>query len=108
MSDLPKAVQESIERITDPGLREAVERAAIAGHNPDRLREAELHQRHAQGRERMQRQDYLLRIADAALSGQFGADAKSAAALALKDGRSWEALERVGRIVDEAKRRGAR
>lgn len=107
MAELPSDIRERLANIEDPKLRDAVERAATAGLNPDRLRDAEEHARFAEERARAERQDYLTKISDAALAGDFGADCKMAATRALAGGRTWETLERVSRIVVEAKRRNA-
>ena len=107
MVELPRDGLERLKNIADPALRDAVERAAIAGHEPRQLSAAEEHARLDEERKRAERQDYRTKAADAALSGEFGADCKVAATRALAGGRTWESLERVGRIVVEAKRQNA-
>lgn len=109
MADLPPDMQAALAKIPpgDP-LREAIERAALAGLSPEALAEAERQKQLREEQERRERVTQLSRLADAALGGAYGKAAAAAVSATLAGGKSPEALERVARIVSEAKEQRAK
>jgi hypothetical protein len=104
MADIPPELQDALMQVEDPKLREAIQRAAEAAHEPEALRLAEQEAKQRRETEIRERVGQLSRVADAALDGAYGRAVATEVSAALVGGKTLENLEAVAKIVAEAKR----